>query len=107
MPGSEPQSRKTAAEGAKPQPKLAAKRSSTQQDDDVVGKAYDSRLMRRLITYLYPYKLACIASIVAILMKAAADVLGPYLTIVAVDLYLKPAADRTPQTAASDAAGGV
>jgi ATP-binding cassette subfamily B protein len=44
---------------------------------------------------------------VAILLKAAADVLGPYLTIVAVDLYLKPAADRTPQAAAADAAGGV
>jgi ATP-binding cassette subfamily B protein len=56
MPGSEPQSRKNAARGADPEPKPAAKPSSTQQDDDVVGKAYDSRLMRRLITYLYPYK---------------------------------------------------
>ena len=27
-----------------------------QPDDDVVGKAYDSRLMRRLLTYLRPYK---------------------------------------------------
>jgi ATP-binding cassette subfamily B protein len=107
MPGSEPQSRKNAARGADPEPKPAAKPSSTQQDDDVVGKAYDSRLMRRLITYLYPYKWPCIASIVAILLKAAADVLGPYLTIVAVDLYLKPAADRTPQAAAADAASGV
>jgi ATP-binding cassette subfamily B protein len=107
MPGSEPQSRKNAGQGADPEPKSAAKPSSTQQDDDVVGKAYDSRLMRRLITYLYPYKWPCIASIVAILLKAAADVLGPYLTIVAVDLYLKPAADRTPQAAAADAAGGV
>ena len=29
-----------------------------QHDDDVVGKAYDSRLMGRLLTYLRPYKLA-------------------------------------------------
>ena len=27
------------------------------QDDEVVGKAYDGRLMRRLLTYLRPYKL--------------------------------------------------
>jgi ATP-binding cassette, subfamily B, multidrug efflux pump len=107
MPGSEPQSRKSAAQGANPEPKPPAKPGSTQQDDDVVGKAYDSRLMRRLITYLYPYKAACITSIVAILLKAGADVLGPYLTMVAVDLYLKPAADSTSEAAAADAAGGV
>ena len=26
------------------------------QDDEIVGKAYDSHLMRRLLTYLRPYK---------------------------------------------------
>ena len=106
MPGSEPQSRKTAAHGANPQPRLPAKPSSTQQDDDVVGKAYDSRIMRRLITYLFPYKWACFTSIVSILLKAAADVLGPYLTMVAVDLYLTPASDKTPELAATDALRG-
>src|ERR1035438_2085501 len=99
MPSSEPQPQKDAAQGAHPEPKPAPK-SGSQQDDDVVGKAYDSRLMRRLITYLYPYKWTCIASIFAILLKAGADVLGPYLTTVAVDLYLKPAADKTSQAAA-------
>jgi ATP-binding cassette subfamily B multidrug efflux pump len=59
-----------------------------QPDDDVVGKAYDSRLMRRLLTYLRPYKLQASISLVAILLKAGADVLGPYLTKVAVDRYM-------------------
>jgi ATP-binding cassette subfamily B protein len=59
-----------------------------QPDDDVVGKAYDSRLMRRLLTYLRPYKLQAAISLVAILLKAGADVLGPYLTKVAVDRYM-------------------
>src|ERR1700735_2958554 len=63
-------------------------KSVPQQEDDVVGKAYDGRLMRRLITYLYPYKWACLFSLVAILLKAGVDVLGPYLTKVAVDLYM-------------------
>jgi ATP-binding cassette, subfamily B, multidrug efflux pump len=59
-----------------------------QQDDDVVGKAYDARLMRRLLTYMYPYKWAAIISLAAILIKATCDVLGPYLTEVAIDRYM-------------------
>ena len=35
--------------------KVPAKKA--QQDDEVAGKAYDGRLMRRLLTYLRPYKL--------------------------------------------------
>ena len=64
------------------------KQSTQQQDDDVIGKAYDSRLMRRLLVYLRPYKLQVGISLVAILFKALADVLGPYLTKVAIDLYM-------------------
>jgi ATP-binding cassette subfamily B protein len=59
-------------------------------EDDVVGKAYDSRLMRRLIRYLVPYKLAAVVSAIAILLKSASDVAGPYLIMVAVDTYLAP-----------------
>ena len=58
------------------------------QDDDVVGKVYDGRLMRRLLTYLGPYRLQVILSAVAILIKAASDVMGPYLVKVAVDTYM-------------------
>ena len=60
----------------------------TAQDDDVVGKVYDGRLMRRLLTYLRPYKLQCGVSACAIVFKAGSDVLGPYLVKVAVDTYL-------------------
>ena len=63
-------------------------RKPQQHDDDVVGKAYDSRLMGRLLTYLRPYKLQAAISLVAILLKAGSDVLGPYLTKVAVDRYM-------------------
>jgi ATP-binding cassette subfamily B protein len=44
--------------------------------------------MRRLLTYLYPYKWTAVLSLVAILIKAAADVAGPYLVKVAVDMYM-------------------
>jgi len=63
-------------------------RKPQHQDDDVVGKAYDSRLMGRLLTYIRPYKLQATISLAAILLKAGSDVLGPYLTKIAVDRYM-------------------
>ena len=57
-------------------------------DEEVLGKAYDGRLMRRLLTYLRPYKLQAGISIVAVLLKAGADVIGPLLTKVAIDQYM-------------------
>src|SRR6202521_3238885 len=62
------------------------------QDEEVLGKAYDSRLMKRLLTYLRPYKWQVGISLISILLKAGADVLGPYLTKVVVDKYLAPVA---------------
>jgi ATP-binding cassette subfamily B multidrug efflux pump len=58
------------------------------QDDEVVGKAYDGRLMRRLLNYLQPYKLQTALSAVSIIFKAGSDVAGPYLVKVAVDTYM-------------------
>ena len=57
-------------------------------DEDVLGKAYDRRLMKRLLTYLGPYKFRVVLVLGAILLKAAADIAGPYLTRVAIDKYL-------------------
>jgi ATP-binding cassette subfamily B protein len=58
------------------------------QEEEVLGKAYDSRLMRRLLTYLRPYKWHVVVALVAIIIKSVADVLGPFLTKVAIDKYL-------------------
>jgi len=57
-------------------------------EEEVLGKAYDARLMRRLLTYLRPYKVQTAVALVAIVLKALADVLGPYLTKIAIDKYL-------------------
>jgi len=62
------------------------------QEEEVLGKAYDSRLMKRLLSYLAPYKWQTTLAIAAIIVKAGSDVLGPYLTKVAVDKYLANAA---------------
>ena len=44
--------------------------------------------MRRLLTYLRPYKWHVVVALVAIIIKSVADVLGPFLTKVAIDKYL-------------------
>jgi ATP-binding cassette, subfamily B, multidrug efflux pump len=60
------------------------------QEEEVLGKAYDSRLMRRLLRYLRPYGWQVGIALTAIILKSFADVLGPYLVKVAVDRYLAP-----------------
>jgi ATP-binding cassette, subfamily B, multidrug efflux pump len=60
-------------------------------EEEVLGKAYDSRLMRRLLTYLRPYRWQVTVAIASIILKSFCDVLGPYLVKVAVDRYLAPA----------------
>ena len=65
------------------------------QEEEVLGKAYDSRLMRRLLTYLRPYRWQVTVAIVSIVLKSFCDVLGPYLVKVAVDRYLAPAKGTT------------
>ena len=61
------------------------------QEEEILGKAYDSRLMKRLLRYMRPYRWQVILVMIAIAFKAAADVAGPYFTRVAVDKYLAPA----------------
>jgi ATP-binding cassette, subfamily B, multidrug efflux pump len=61
------------------------------QEEEILGKAYDSRLMARLLKYLRPYQWQVAIALVSIFLKSFADVLGPYLTKVAIDRYLAPA----------------
>src|SRR5579859_4934483 len=60
------------------------------QEEEILGKAYDSRLMRRLLAYLRPYRWQVAIALVSIILKSFADVLGPYLVKVAIDRYLAP-----------------
>ncbi len=65
------------------------------QEEEILGKAYDSRLMRRLLTYLRPYRWQVTIAIASIILKSGCDVLGPYLVKVAVDRYLAPVKGST------------
>ena len=57
-------------------------------DDEVLGKAYDARLMRRLGHYLRPYWRPVALSFAAIMIGAAAQLAQPYLMKVAIDRYI-------------------
>src|SRR5215467_12249177 len=59
-------------------------------EEEVIGKAYDSRLMKRLLRYLGPYRWQVGIALGSIVLKAGADVMGPYLTHVVIDRYLAP-----------------
>ncbi len=76
------------ADDRKPKDSNPEPAKKTAQDDEVAGKAYDGRLMRRLLTYLRPYKLQTTLSALSIIFKAGSDVMGPYLVKIAVDTYM-------------------
>ncbi len=61
------------------------------QDEEILGKAYDSRLMRRLITYLRPYRKYVVWALVLILLESAFESIFPLLTKLAIDDYIRNA----------------
>jgi ATP-binding cassette subfamily B multidrug efflux pump len=61
------------------------------QEEEVLGKAYDSRLMSRLITYLRPYKPYVALALGLILLESSLEVAFPWLTKIAIDGYIAAA----------------
>ncbi len=57
-------------------------------EDQIIGKAYDARLMRRLLTYLKPYRRSAYLAIVCLVGASGLSVLQPYLIKVAIDRYI-------------------
>jgi ATP-binding cassette subfamily B multidrug efflux pump len=60
-------------------------------EEEVLGKAYDARLMRRLLTYVRPYRSAVAASLLFLVFDSLLEIVGPLLTKLAIDRYLVPA----------------
>jgi ATP-binding cassette subfamily B protein len=59
-------------------------------EEEVLAKAYDARLMRRLLGYLRPYAGYIAVSLLFLFAYSALQVCGPLLTKLAVDRYLAP-----------------
>ncbi|MES2522920.1 MAG: ABC transporter ATP-binding protein [Gemmatimonadota bacterium] len=63
-------------------------------DNDGVGKAYDARLVRRLLHFVRPYRPLVAGALGLIAVESAMQLAGPLLTRWVIDRAL-PAADRT------------
>ncbi len=59
-------------------------------NDEVLGKAYDTRLMRRLWTFVRPHRMLGIIGLVLLLLSSLNDLAGPYFTQQAIDHYIRP-----------------
>ncbi|OYV62425.1 MAG: hypothetical protein B7Z72_15200, partial [Gemmatimonadetes bacterium 21-71-4] len=57
-------------------------------DEDVLGKAYDWRLMRRLLRYVRPYGWLVAASLVLLMLDGLLQLVGPMLTQRVIDVAL-------------------
>lgn len=57
----------------------------TYHEEEALGKAFDARLMRRLLRYARPYRLPIGAAVAMLLLGAALELVGPWLTMVALD----------------------
>lgn len=58
------------------------------KDEEILGKAYDSKLMKRLLSYVKPYRKYIFIAIIMNIVVAALGPVRPYLTKIAVDDYI-------------------
>ncbi|MBI1804971.1 MAG: ABC transporter ATP-binding protein [Ignavibacteriae bacterium] len=58
------------------------------QDEEILGKAYDARLMKRLLRYLRPYKWYVVLGILMSVAVSALEAIRPWFTKHAVDVNI-------------------
>src|ERR1019366_2013599 len=75
------------------------------REEEALGKAYDSQLLRRLMTYLRPYRWSVVFAVILTLLVGPLEVVGPYLFGYGVDKYIVPGANHA--LPAADALRGV
>jgi ATP-binding cassette subfamily B protein len=71
-------------------------------EEEALGKAYDARLMRRLLGYVRPYRGMAAAAVVLILASSLLQLVGPLATAVALDLFIRPQGEQTRVSAPSE-----
>ncbi len=57
-------------------------------EDEILGKAYDVRLMRRILRYLQPYWKLLAVALAFLISHTATELLRPYITKIAIDRYI-------------------
>lgn len=70
---------------------LSAVSESTEfHEETTLGKAYDGRLMARLLGYAVPYRRWVATAVLLIVLSSLLQLVGPLATAVALDLYIRP-----------------
>jgi ATP-binding cassette, subfamily B, multidrug efflux pump len=62
---------------------------SIEVHEEILGKAYDARLMRRLLAYIKPYRRSAYLAIVCLFAGSGFSIIQPYLTKIAIDRYIR------------------
>ncbi|HYA29832.1 MAG TPA: ABC transporter ATP-binding protein, partial [Acidobacteriota bacterium] len=57
-------------------------------EDEILGKAYDARLMARVLRYLRPYWKLLAVAFTFLMLQTGTQLLGPYITKIAIDRYI-------------------
>jgi len=57
-------------------------------DEEILGKAYDARLMRRLLGYLWPYRVHVAVALASIICASVLQLAQPYLMKLAIDRHI-------------------
>jgi ATP-binding cassette subfamily B protein len=60
----------------------------TYPEEEILGKAYDARLMVRILRYLRPYWKLIAVAFTFLMLQTGSQLLGPYITKVAIDRYI-------------------
>ena len=63
---------------------------STHHEEEQLGKIYDARTARRLISYLAPYRKLTLAAVALTISLSLVSQVGPLLTRLAIDDYIAP-----------------
>lgn len=75
------------------------------QEDEILGKGYDGRLVRRLWVYVHPYRALFLGALGLALATVVVDLISPLLTQLAVDRFIDPVGGA--RLSAADRANGV
>ncbi len=68
------------------------------QEDEILGKAYDARIMRRLLTYVRPYFHLTIFALIFLVLVSLVDLVGPALIGYGIDHYIAPKTQSLSET---------
>jgi ATP-binding cassette subfamily B protein len=60
------------------------------QEEEILGKAYDSHLAKRLAGYLKPYRWYIALAIMVLVIATLAELIGPLIVMTAIDNYIRP-----------------